>query len=153
MAVVVKPPNPVTWGQKPSVFLAGTIDNGNSVDWQSELEQALSSKDILILNPRRDEWDASWEQSIDNSVFRGQVEWELEGLEKADHHFFYFAGHSQSPITLLEFGLNVNKPNATLVCDKSFWRRGNIEVVANRYSVPLYNSLEEGIAQLLKRLG
>ena len=29
---------------------------------------------VAVLNPRRDEWDASWEQSISNPLFRGQVD-------------------------------------------------------------------------------
>lgn len=40
---IVKPPHRVPWGEKPSVFLAGTIDNGNSVDWQSQVERALAN--------------------------------------------------------------------------------------------------------------
>ena len=66
----------------PSVFLAGSIDMGSAEDWQAQFERFLSDLDVLILNPRRDEWDASWEQSITNPLFREQVEWELTGLER-----------------------------------------------------------------------
>ncbi|VAW62598.1 hypothetical protein MNBD_GAMMA11-2737 [hydrothermal vent metagenome] len=152
MATIVKPPEKVQWKSLKSVFLAGTIDNGNSTDWQSSLEQSLSDLDVLILNPRRDEWDATWAQPINNPVFKQQVEWELEGLERADYIFIYFAPNSQSPITLLELGLHARKQNIILVCPEGFWRRGNIEVVANRYNIPLYETIEEGRDVLIEQI-
>ena len=152
MAIVVKPPTKVEWNTNKSVFLAGTIDNGQSIDWQSSVEKSLSDLAILILNPRRNEWDSTWKQSINNPMFKEQVEWELNGLEKVDQIFIYFAAHSKSPITLLELGLYASKNNVTIVCPQGFWRRGNIEVVANRYNIPLYETLEEGLATLRKKM-
>ena len=36
------------------IFLAGTIDNGDSIDWQKEVCYFFGSKeDISIFNPRR----------------------------------------------------------------------------------------------------
>ena len=152
MAKIVKPPQPVSWDHERSVFLAGTIDNGTGVNWQSQVEQSLSDLDVMILNPRRDEWDASWQQSIDNPMFRQQVEWELSGLENASHILMYFVAHSQSPITLLEFGLHARSGKLIIVCEPQFWRRGNIEVVAHRYEIPLYEDLETGLKQLRSSL-
>jgi hypothetical protein len=34
------------------VFLAGTIDTGNSVDWQAQLAEALAEEDVMLLNPQ-----------------------------------------------------------------------------------------------------
>ena len=152
MAQVIKPPMTVGWNTKKSVFLAGTIDNGDSEDWQSLAENYLSDLDVLILNPRRDQWDSTWEQSISNPKFKEQVEWELEGLERVDQILIYFAPHSKSPISLLELGLNASKNNVTIICPQGFWRRGNIEVLAHRVNSPLYETLDEGLAQLRKRL-
>jgi len=152
MAIVVKPPIRVEWNTNKSVFLAGTIDNGQSIDWQSSVEKSLSDLDILILNPRRDKWDSSWKQSINNPMFKEQVEWELDGLERVNQIFIYFAAHSKSPITLLELGLHASKENVTIVCPQGFWRRGNIEVIAYRYNIPLYETLSEGIASLREKI-
>jgi len=149
---VIKPPSVVPWNGRASVFLAGTIDSGQSADWQYEAERALSSLDILVLNPRRDEWDATWEQTIHNPKFREQVTWELDGLEHASQIFMHFAGGSQSPITLLELGLTAGKGNLTIVCEKTFWRRGNIEVVAGRYGLDLHEDFSVGIASLKGKL-
>ena len=54
MATVYKAPQ--KWKiDKPGVFLAGTIDNGNSTDWQAKATTVLNKYDINIINPRRDE--------------------------------------------------------------------------------------------------
>ena len=98
---------------------------------------------MTILNPRRDEWDASWEQSIDNPLFRGQVEWELEGLERASVVAMYFAPATQAPITLMELGLLARSGRLVVCCPHGFWRRGNIEVVCARYGVALKAGLPE----------
>ena len=61
MAQTLKPPAPLPpAGGTPSVFLAGSIEMGAAEDWQARLTHALQDLDVLILNPRRDEWDASW---------------------------------------------------------------------------------------------
>lgn len=152
MAIVCKPPKAVHWDEKVSVFLAGTIDLGNSDDWQVMVSDALQPHDVKILNPRRDAWDNSWQQSIGNPQFRQQVEWELEGLEKASIIFMYFAAESRSPISLLELGLHAAGNKLIVVCPEGFWRKGNIEVVANRYQIPLFTSLAAGIAALQQKI-
>src|SRR3954468_10394886 len=103
IARVLKPPAPlVIPGGARSVFLAGSIEMGQAEPWQSAVEEALAGDDVVILNPRRDEWDASWEQSIHDPRFREQVEWELEGQERAMAIAMYFAPATKAPITLLE---------------------------------------------------
>jgi hypothetical protein len=73
------------------VFLAGSIEMGGADDWQARLTAALGPQDVIVLNPRCDEWDVSWRQSIDEPKFREQVEWELDGLERADLIAMWFA--------------------------------------------------------------
>jgi hypothetical protein len=152
MANIVKPPQPVKLEGQVSVFLAGTIDNGQSVDWQSDVERSLADLDVLIMNPRRDEWDASWEQSIKNAKFKEQVEWELNALDAAEIIFLYFAPNSQSPISLLELGLYASSNKLIIVCPAGFWRVGNVEVVADRYGIPLYRCLASGIKALKDKI-
>jgi hypothetical protein len=124
------------------VFLAGSIEMGLAEDWQTKLTAALASRDVTVLNPRRDEWDASWRQSIEEPKFREQVEWELAGLERADVIAMWFARETKSPITLLELGLHVRGGKLIVGCPDGFWRRGNIEVVCARYGAPLHAAWE-----------
>src|SRR5436305_2255647 len=154
MARVLKPPAPLVLdGRTPSVFLAGSIEMGQAEDWQTRLAHHLGDLDVVLLNPRRDEWDSSWEQSIDNPPFRGQVEWELEGLERATLVAMYFAPATRAPVTLLELGLCARSGRLLVACPAGYWRRGNVEVVCRRYGVPLAASLPELVAEVRRRLG
>jgi hypothetical protein len=153
MARILKAPTAMMLDHgTPSVFLAGSIEMGAAEDWQTGVARALADLDVVILNPRRDEWDASWVQSITNPHFRGQVEWELEGLERADVVAMYFAPSSRAPITLLELGLSAKSGRVAVCCPDGFWRRGNVEIVCHRYGVSLVATLPELIAEVRQRL-
>ena len=135
------------------VFLAGSIEMGKAENWQERVASALSdAPNLTILNPRRDNWDSSWVQSIHNPEFRRQVEWELPAQEIADVIFMYFAPDTKAPITLLELGLFARSGKLIVCCPDGFWRKGNVEVVCRRYGVRLFNDLDAGIAQLRRLL-
>ena len=135
---------------RPSIFLAGTIDMGNSIDWQTQTISALSDYDVNIFNPRRNDWDSSWEQRATNEQFRYQVEWELKHLRRADVVFINILPDSKSPITLLEMGLFIHK--SIIVCPDQFYRSGNIQITAEFFYAPFYSDFESGIRRLKRRL-
>lgn len=121
---------------KHMVFLAGSIEMDKAENWQTRLiERLIKIDNLTILNPRRAHWDSSWEQSINNPIFVEQVNWELDGIESADTIIFYFDPNTISPVTLLEWGM-VSKmaqdKNLILCCPNGFWRKGNVDVVAER---------------------
>lgn len=156
--IVHYPPAPwqVTSGHR-TVFLAGSIDMGSADDWQSRLIAALGADDalrdrVVALNPRRAEWDASWRQSIEEPSFRGQVEWELDGLERADVIAMWFAAASKAPITLLELGLFARSGKVVIGCPDGFWRKGNVEVVSARYGAELVSDWDTFLARVRARL-
>ena len=120
---------------KPRLFMAGSIEMGAAEHWQERLSIDLAYHTGTILNPRRDDWDASWVQSIDNRQFREQVEWELAGLEVADVIALYLSPGTKSPISLLELGLFRNAPGLCVFCPSGFWRKGNVDIVCRRYSI------------------
>jgi hypothetical protein len=154
MGRIIKPPAPIVLADcERSVFLAGSIAMGLADDWQATIERALKDADVTILNPRRDAWDASWEQSITNPQFRGQVEWELEGQERAALIAMYFDPATQAPITLLELGLFARTCKVVVCCPPGFWRRGNVEVICARYGVPMVGDLRKLAQAVRDRLG
>ena len=131
------------------IFLAGSIEMGAACDWQTKVEKELESYKGNILNPRRSEWDSSWEQSIDNPNFKEQVTWELDGLDRSQIIFFYLDPNTKSPISLLEIGKYIASDKKLIICvPKGFWRRGNIEVLCDRYNIPLYDNLDIAIEML-----
>lgn len=150
---VCKPPTPlaVPDGAR-AVFLAGSIEMGTAADWQAELTAALSDRDLIILNPRRDAWNSTWRQSIDEPQFRGQVEWELDGLDRADLIAMWLAPGTRSPITLLELGLHARGGKLVVGCPDGFWRKGNVEVVCARHAIPLVADWPSFVAAVTRAL-
>jgi hypothetical protein len=137
----------------PIVFLAGSIEQGAADDWQAVVGRACEDLGVVFLNPRRDAWDSSWEQRIDNPHFRGQVEWELDGLQRAALIIFYFAPNTRSPVTLLELGLYAASGKAVVCCPEGFWRKGNVDITCARYGVPQVSSLDALTLLIRNRFG
>ena len=145
----IKPPTPLPPKSKiKQIFLAGSIEMGNATNWQEEVLKSLESKRVIVLNPRRDHWDSSWEQSIDNPKFKEQVLWEINGLEQSDIIVLYFDPATKSPISLLELGLFARNKKVIVSCPKGFWRKGNVEIVCEKFNIPLFDSLEDLIKKL-----
>lgn len=152
------PPDRSRLGDSLAIFLAGTIDMGSSVDWQAEFTKGLelTGFDLTVLNPRRPEWDSSWSQDINNEAFRGQVEWELDHIDRADFVVMNFLPGSRSPITLMELGYIAGKSDnwtETLVCcPPGFWRRGNVQIMCARHKIPLFDNMLSLHVALSERL-
>jgi hypothetical protein len=150
--IAFKPPAPFDGASdRPKVFLAGSIEMGAAEDWQASLTAALGDLDVAVLNPRRDDWDSSWRQSIDDARFRGQVEWELDGLDRADLVAMWFAPDTRAPITLLELGLTARAGKLVVGCPEGYWRRGNVEVVCARFGLPLFGEWGPFVAAVRER--
>lgn len=117
---------------------------GTAPDWQAEVENQLADLDMVIYNPRRDDWDSTWVQSADNPQFREQVEWELDALSLANLVVMYLAPGTMSPISLLELGIYAaDKTNKLVVCcPEGFHRKGNVDIVCERYGVEQVDSLD-----------
>ena len=124
-----------------SVFLAGSIEMGKAIDWQAEIADKLKDFEVTLFNPRRDDWDSSWEQTIDNADFNEQVTWELDSLDASDKIVFYFDKDTQSPITLLELGLYASSGKCCVYCPDGFWRKGNVDIVCKRFKIPMVDNI------------
>jgi hypothetical protein len=134
------------------VFLGGSIDMGKTENWQAELEKSFANQSVILLNPRRDDWNKEWKSVRTDANFRAQVEWELSALEAADIIVMYFAPGSQSPISLLEMGLYARTKKLMIVCPDGFWRKGNVDIVAERYHIDTYPTLAAMSSALQARL-
>ena len=144
MGIIFTPPMNIAQRNRElkTIFLAGTIDMGNSRNWQRDYAERLSRNKYNVLNPRRDDWDSTWEQTYENPHFYQQVNWELNAIDQSDIILFYIEPDSKSPITLLELGLVANSGKTIFVyCPKEFYRSGNVEIVCDRYNIPLYDCL------------
>ena len=134
---------------QPAVFLAGSIEMGKAADWQTELAETLKHMEVTLLNPRRPDWDDSWEQTIEDDQFREQVEWELDGMEGADIIFVYLDPKTKAPISLMEIGLHAPTHKRMIVCcPEGFYRKGNVDIVCKRHNVIMVDDLDKATTML-----
>jgi hypothetical protein len=123
-----------------NVFLGGTIDNGNSDDWQNELINSISNVDlekpVRIYNPRRKEWPSS----DDHREISRQINWELANLEATDVIVMNILADSKSPISLMEIGLFASTGKLMVFCPKTYYRYDNVMVVCQRFNIPLHTT-------------
>jgi len=161
MAIMIRPPYKIMESVNTNsikIFTAGTIDQCLVEPWADKVFEFFHNKypyinnGITIINPRRTEWDSSWEQTYENPQFYQQVNWELNGLEQSNFIIINILPDSKSPITLLELGLFAKSGNVLVCCPQGFYRKGNVDVVCERYGVPIYNNLEELLVELNKRI-
>ncbi len=152
-AVVVTSPETLpARHDRPRVFLGGSIDMGSAPDWQKRVIAALQGEDVVLLNPRRPDWNRAWKPEASEPEFRRQVEWELAALDSADVVILYLAPGSQSPVSLLELGLHARSGKVVLLCPPGFWRKGNVDITGERYGVKQVQSLAELIAETRRRV-
>jgi hypothetical protein len=140
---IVKAPN-IYDTDKRLVFLAGSIEMGTAISWQDQVCTGLQElNNIVILNPRRDDWDKNWTQTLENKQFVEQVIWELEAMDNASLIAMYFDKDTKSPITLLELGLFASTNKRMVVCcPEGFYRKGNVDIVCLKYKIRTVPTLE-----------
>ncbi|OAR03105.1 hypothetical protein LLEC1_04973 [Akanthomyces lecanii] len=136
-----------------SVFLAGTTSKADSTDWRETLSSLISAAPVTIYNPYRADWDSTWREDVSFAPYREQVEWELDKQEKADMVAVYFHPATQAPISLLEFGLCAQTPGKAIVCcPEGYWKRGNVQIVCQKFGIEMVGSIEELGTVIVKRL-
>lgn len=125
-----------------SIFLAGTIDNGDSSDWQNDLIKSLESSDdklknyLTIYNPRRHSWD----NNSGEKLIEKQIKWEQDNLDNADVIAMVLQDNSKSPVSLLELGLYATSGKLVVFCTNKFYRYDNVRLTCSKYNIPLYNT-------------
>lgn len=154
---VIKTPNSLPFhrinGTIPqSVFLAGSIEMGKAIDWQKTIETAFVKTEGYILNPRRDDWDSNWVPSIKQPEFYEQVSWELSALDAAQVIAMYFDENTKSQISLLELGLYAKTGKMIVCCPDGFCRKGNVDIVCERYNIVTTTNLKDFISKIHAKL-
>ena len=148
----VKPPQSVIDTIGTVLFLAGSIEQGKAEDWQQEVYNQLLDLNGTILNPRRDDWDSTQEQTVDNPYMVEQIYWELNGIDLCDFVFFNFCGGTISPISLMELGMMTDQENVIVRCDENYFRRANVEIFCSRCAIPFFTDFDDAIYSLRREL-
>lgn len=143
---IIKPDSEDQNPEGVKIFLAGSIEMGKAIDWQKDIPKYMSQfSDITFYNPRRDDWNNEWKQTLEDSNFVGQVDWELDKLEESDFIFFFFDPNTQSPISLIEFGMYVrcNPEKLIVCCPDGFWKKGNLQITGRKYGVKIIDDMQD----------
>ena len=153
--VIIKPNSKDQFANEHSkkVFLAGTIDFGNSEDWQAKIEKEIIEHchNVTIFNPRINfDNGEKWENTPES--FNKQVNWEQDNLEASDIIFMFIGGSSKSPISLLELGQFISSGKMIVCCENEFYRYENVRIMCERNNVTLFNDLDVAITDLLSKL-
>lgn len=144
-------PKPYNGSPRPWIFLCGSIEMGAAEQWQKVIVAALKDVKGTVLNPRREDWDSSWKQSIHDPQFYEQVTWELAAQEQADLILVNFDPQTKAPITLLELGLFAPDRQVVVHCPEGYWRKGNVDIVCERWGVRQVNDFNGLISAARQR--
>lgn len=138
-----------------TIFLAGPIE----VPWRDAFLRLLAAADlpqslpVTSYDPVQPKWDSSWrEDYATDANFRAQTDWEMERLDAATVVVVYFDERCKAPVSLLELGLAARSGRAVVGCPRGFWKRGNVQAVCARFSVPLEEDMEGLVAKVVKRV-
>ena len=136
----------VIYPDSTTIFLAGTIDNGDSFNWQEELIELCKDLDIVFFNPRRKNWNGE----MPSNQLEYQIKWEQEHLDRANYIVMCLLDNSKSQISLLELGLYAQSGKLLVFCNKAFYRYDNIRLTCHKYDIPLYPFDLNLIKEILK---
>ena len=122
-----------------SVFLAGTIDNGDSLNWQDKVIIELINLGVSceVYNPRREHWNPN----PTKEEMEKQIKWEQNHLDSADIIAMVLLDESKSPISLLEMGLYAKSKKLIVFCTPKFYRFDNVRLTCEKYHIPLVQDL------------
>ncbi len=153
---IITAPESLTNFTKPTVFLAGSIEMGVADDWQRKTITQLNvlEHNFTVLNPRRADWDSTWEQKIGNPKFKEQVDWEIKALQHvATLAAFYFDADTKSPITLWELGLVCGMGIPSIVyCPEPYFRKGNVDIYCQEFDIKQVTTFDEYVYEIKKHI-
>lgn len=137
-----------------SVFLAGTIDDGQSANWQRELINKIYSglpDSVIVFNPRRDNWN----KNANVDTLREQINWEQEHLLNSSIIVMVLLDDSKSPVSLMELGEFCDSQKIVVFCTENFYRFENVKDLCERFEIPLFetndiNEIADKVVEIIK---
>jgi hypothetical protein len=123
-----------------SIFLAGGIIE-TKYDWQQEMTERLSDTDLVVLNPRRNDFPKE-----DPYATTHQIKWEYDHLRKADMILFWFPSEAPCMTSLFELGTWSCSDKLLFVgIESGYVKRGGMikQLALVRPDMPVVNNLED----------
>ena len=132
-------------GLKPKLFIAGGITD--CPNWQQDLVNLLSKEDIVIFNPRREDFPLD-----DPGASLEQITWEHIALRAATSISFWFPKETICPIVLYELGAwSMTGKHILVGMHPEYKRRQDVEIQTKliRPEVNIVYSLDDLCDQMI----
>ncbi|MFK7786732.1 MAG: nucleoside 2-deoxyribosyltransferase domain-containing protein [Crocinitomicaceae bacterium] len=119
------------------IFLAGSMAQESSSNWRKTVVNQFGDTYHFFVptHPNHD-------QTGDDEM-KTHIEWELNGLAKADFILLNFLADARSPISMVEMGMYIQSGKLIVVCPKNFYKRRYVETLCEKYTTPLFNHLDQ----------
>lgn len=111
----------------PSIFLAGGISGCKN--WQKEIKECLKEYDVIIYNPRRDNFPIHIPEESEK-----QIMWEYKYLRVSNLNSFWFCKETLNPIVLFELGSALERKdgyNILIGIEEGYKRKQDVEIQSN----------------------
>lgn len=131
-------------GKGRALFLAGGISGCS--DWQTEMINLLIDEDLVVINPRRKDFDKE-----NKKLESEQIAWEYEHLKKVEMVSFWFTPETVCPITLYELGkISHTKKILFVGIDPRYLRKRDVEIQTGliRPDVKIVYSIRDLVQQI-----
>jgi len=125
-----------------TVFLAGSIDLKLSGNWREELALQFGDE-VCFFDPTRYNHD-----ELNDEEMKNHIQWEHETMEMVDVILINFLPKAKSPISLAELGLYARSSKLIVVCPDEFYEKHYVKSLCDRFEIPFYSSLSQGIIHL-----
>ncbi|KAI5460448.1 hypothetical protein BGZ63DRAFT_387257 [Mariannaea sp. PMI_226] len=142
-AKIVRAPQPPGQFKWPSIFLAGTISAPGEPDWREDVSKALAYQPLVIFNPKRDDWDSTWKESLSDSRWAEQIQWELDMQDQATIVAVFFDATTDAPTSLSEMGLAARAGKLIACALDGYSKRGYVEAVCRQYKATFVTTEED----------
>lgn len=129
-----------------SLFVAGGITG--TVDWQKPFIEKLDPLNILVLNPRRKNFDVN-----KSGESEAQIEWEYNALSVASAVSFWFPPETLCPITLFELGTLMKNSRTIFVgCHPDYGRKFDVitQVALYRPEIKVVDQIDDLVEQVVE---
>lgn len=129
-----------------SLFLGGGITS--CPQWQSVIVHWLNKTKLILLNPRRTEFDVT-----DSNVEVQQIKWEFSHMQRATAIMFWFPCETLCPITLFELGKWIITDKKMFIgCHPEYKRKRDVQIQVGlvRTKQIIHESLESMIAEIIR---
>lgn len=134
------------------IFLGGSLSVSEMINsWRDEVASGLSDYDVTILNPERDDLE-DWVDDESNPEFLTHVNWVMSALVHADTVLMYFDPSTESPVSMMEFGMLAKNRNLMVCCPDSFHKSSIVKIVCNEYDVSLSSDKESFMRNIKNHL-